>query len=175
VSNKTDRRGHRARIEVPDEKSLRHLIDGERLRMTDVAEIYGVSTCTLARWMRLYGIKPAGRQSACPDRETLEALYVSCTAQEIADRYGVKRVTVTKWLEKYKLTYGKTTTHNTALRDIEGFKRDYTRMTAKELAGKYGLAESTVGSWGRKLGLTGKKRRGPRQQEVGEQSAQPEV
>ncbi len=88
---------------------------GANLSMTEVADVAGVSTCTVKKWLRRYGIrKPLGVRTRWAfanegklyaDREWLEEQYVlkGLDQESIARLAGVSRHTIRSWVRKHGL------------------------------------------------------------------------
>ena len=92
------------RIPVPPKAVLKRLCNTEGKTAQNVADIYGCSYPTAAKWLRGYGIKlQKSGKLPIPPKAELVTLYVinKMSSTDIALLYGCSFATVLKWLRNY--------------------------------------------------------------------------
>jgi len=98
-----------------DKQTLHKLYWEEKKSLKEIAEILGVSDCTVLRWMREYNIprRTRGeskrifyereRRKRGVSKDVLERLYwdEGKSAEEIGRIFGVRGSVVQEWMKKY--------------------------------------------------------------------------
>jgi transposase len=154
-----------------DEEWLRDQYKNQQKSMSEIADILGVDSSTVDRWMKKHGIETRSYSEAAStdgnirklrDEEWLREQYENREKSqvEIADELDVDESTVIRWMKKHGIETRSNSERQSEgdvgkLRDEEWLREQYENQqkTTYEIAEELNVSSNTVVRWMRKHGI----------------------